>query len=233
MDPNENKQEQVMQTLQETTELRSKRTQVSTGTGVVILLTVAYLCFDLSFFARSYDASRIADEVQNEIPRLLQYEDTQKLMDDISSKVIPAYIDALKNKMSSSEDLYEEECLNVLEMLEQDVGPAVQKKITVELGNILIENESMIHSRYPDFTSEEMALIRTSLQSEITTQYKQRSNQEMSLLFGDISQNLKAMRNDAIYQELATQDSPHLERMLLTSSLELIIHEIDPDALTR
>ncbi len=233
MDPNGSIQEKIKQTLQETTELRNKRMQISSGTGVVILLMVAYLCFDLSFFARSYDASLIAVEVQNEIPRLLQCEATQKLMDDISNKVIPAYIDALKKRMAASEEQYEEECLNVLDMLEQEVGPAVQEKITAELGSILTETETMIRSEYPDFTSEELTQILTTLQSEIKTQYEERANKQMALLFGDISQSLEAMRNDAVYQELAAKDTPQLERLLLTSSLELMIHEIDPDALTR
>jgi hypothetical protein len=233
MAANEQTEETIRQTIDETEALRKKRSQIAAGTGMVILLAIAFLAIDLSLFAKNYDMEPVAEAIQKELPRLAESDEVQRMMKNVREQIIPTYIEALQEKMVQSKDLYHQECVGVLNTLEQEVGPAARDRVIAELTDIFSETEQLISAEYPDFTPQERTQILSALQTEIMEQYEERTAAQLTSMFGEISETLDSIKDDAVYQELATMDSATLERMLVTSSLELLIYEIDPNALNR
>lgn len=221
--------EKAVQILKETAQLRKTRAEISSGAGIIILLLIVYLAVDMTRFVKTYDANKVVREVGKEIPKMMASDPMQKLLSDVREKMLPKYLKEISQKMTAAEPRFEAECCAVLDNLAKEIGPAVQERVAAELARILQETEIMIRARHPDFKQEDIVMILTTLQKEIERQYTERLAEQLAGLFGDINKSLESIRADAGYKTLIREETQKLEKMLLTTSLELASYEIDPE----
>ena len=215
--------------LEETARMRRSRSTISSIAGITILLLIALFIFDSISFFKTYDTEQIVIEVQEALPQILSSDSMQKLVMDLREKVIPMYINELSQKMNKAEPRFEAECNSAIAIMASEITTAVSERIVEYLTKILEETETMVLEKHPNLTDEDMTLILITLQDEIQSQYAERFGQQMQLLFGDIDQTLQSVRNDEERTALLKTDTTQLEKMLLTTALELAIYEIDPE----
>lgn len=221
--------DKAIRTFEETAKLRKTRTEISSAAGVIILLLIAYLVIDMVRFVKTYNANKVVQEVSKELPKMWSSDPMQKLLRDVREKVIPKYLGEISTKMTAAEPRFEAESLAVLDSMASEIGSAVQARVTEEMAKILAEADAMIRTRHPDFRQEDIVIILDTLQKEIQRQYGEHLNEQLAYLFADINKSLESIRADAGYKILAKQETQKLEKMLLTTSLELASYEIDPE----
>lgn len=219
----------AVQTLKETARLRKTRAKISSGAGVIILLLIVYLAVDMVSFIKTYNASKVVQDLSKEIPKMMSSDPMQKLLNDVREKMLPKYVKEISEKMTAAEPKFQAECYAVLDNLANEIGPAVQERVAAELARILQETETKVRVRHPDLKQEDIAQILTTLQKEIERQYTDRLAEQLTYLFGDINKSLESIRADAGYKTMVRAETQKLEKMLLTTALELTSYEIDPE----
>lgn len=226
----ENETDQAIKILQETTRLRQLRARISSGAGVIILLLLIFLFADATFFVKHYNTTAVVDEIKAQAPRLMNSIQMKTLLTSIRKEILPKYVNELSRKLKLSQPVLEKECTAFLTSLSTDIGPVIQKRIVADLQGIMVETRVLLKKRHPDLTEEDIVSIMDTLVSEVEKQYTERITEQVTMMFNDINETFTDLRKTALYETLAKKDTADLERMLLTTSLELLIYEIDPDA---
>ncbi|NQY66595.1 MAG: hypothetical protein HRT72_02575 [Flavobacteriales bacterium] len=230
-DPGEgNEMNQVAQILQETATLRKTKSKISSISGVLILLLVVFLIVDIVQFIRTYDTEEVITEVKSALPQFMSSPVVKNLAHSIQTEVLPTYVDELSLKLKESQGLIELECYSMIENIRGEMGPALQKKIIGDLEEILVDTNLTLQGRYPGLNEAEIFHILYTLRTEVQKQYPERINAQVKAMFDGINSSLKSLKNTDSYKKLAEVDTAGLERMLLTTSLELMIYELDPNA---
>ncbi|MCU0857051.1 MAG: hypothetical protein MUC65_01430, partial [Pontiellaceae bacterium] len=109
-----------------------------------------------------------------------------------------------------------------------NIGPAIQKRIIADLKGVMVETQALLKEKHPQLTDAEILSILEIMQVEVQEQYMQRITDQVSMMFNDINATFGDLRKTGTYAALEKMDTADLERMLLTTSLELLIYEIDP-----
>jgi len=224
------KTEQIEQTLQEAARLRSIRSKVSSISGLIILFLIVFLVVDTFMFIKKYETARIVEEVKNDLPRLTESLPMKHLVYSLEKEILPLYIDELSTKLRNSQPLLEQECYEVINNMTEEIGPALQQKVLQDLNQMLKETEVVLKERYPDLTETEVTLMLNSLQSEIQKQYPERIKNQVDKMYEAVNEGLDSLRLTETYKDLSAKNTPELEQLFLTKSLELLIYELNPEA---
>lgn len=225
----ENETDQAVQLLQETARLRRLRARISSGAGLIILLLLVFLFADAASFIKHYNTAEVVEELKAQSPRLMNSIQMKNLMTSIRKEILPKYVNELSRKLKQSQPVLEKECTAFLTSLSTDIGPIIQKRIVADLNGIMVETQALLKERHPELTENDIADILDTLASEVERQYTERITEQVTLMFNDINETFVDLQKTDVYAQLAKKDTADLERMLLTTSLELLIYEIDPE----
>jgi hypothetical protein len=224
-----NETDQTVHLLQETAKLRKIRARISGATALIILLLLTLLFVDGYFFIKSYDKNKVIEALKAESPRVMNSLVMKNLTTSIRNEIIPKYVGEFSKKLKVSEPILRHEGMLFLGSISTNIGPAVQKKIVADLSGILLETKLLLKEKHPELTEADIASILETMQVEVEKQYTQRIQEQVCVMFQDINDKFSDLRKTATYATLEKRDTADLERMLLTTSLELLIYEIDPE----
>lgn len=222
--------EDALEIVKESARLRKRGTLITSLTVVAILIMVLFLVLDLNHFARTYDYNAVSKEIQSEIPQLLNSEEIQGILASFKEKVLPVYAKEIIAKFEESESLFAEEFYTIIDDLSTNLGPELHKRVSEELAAILEESTLLVRERYPDLTEDEIATILDTFQNAVEVQYLERLQRQMTILLGNMHETLNGLRDDPEYARLAAKSTEDVEKLFLTTALELMIYEIDPTA---
>jgi hypothetical protein len=137
-------------------------------------------------------------------------------------------VEEVSRKLRIAQPVLKKECSAFLTSLSTEIGPVIQKRIVADLQGILAETRALLKEKHPDLTEEDLTSILFALQSEVEKQYTERITSQVNQMFKDISEPFTELQKTELYSELEQKGTADLEKMLLTTSLELLIYEIDP-----
>lgn len=218
----------VIQVLEETTRLRRLRSRISGGAAFTILLLLIFLFADMISFVKSYDTAAVVEEMKEKAPRLMDSLQMKTLMNSIRKEILPKYVNELSRKLADAEPVLRSEGEALLSGISTNIGPAIQKKIVADLNGIMVETQALLKEKYPQLTDAEIRSILELMQVEVEKQYTERIAEQVSGMFGDLNKAFDDLKKTETYATLEKMDTADLEKMLLTTSLELLIYEIDP-----
>lgn len=222
--------EDALEIVKESARLRKRVSWITSLTVVVVLLMVLFLVLDLNYFARNFDVGAVSEEIQSEIPKLVNSAEVQDILASLKDEVLPLYANAIIEKFEESEPLFVEEFYLMMNGLSENLGEELHRRVSTELAKILVESTQQVRERYPDLTEDEIVMILDTFQSEVEAQYLDRLQRQMALLLGDLNNTLDGLKDDPEYARLASRSTEDIEKLFLTSALELMIYEIDPTA---
>jgi hypothetical protein len=222
--------EDALEIVKESARLRKRGTLITSLTVITILIMILFLVLDLSHFARNYDFGAVSKEIQSEIPQLVSSDEMQSLLASLKDKVLPVYANAIIAKFEESESLFAEEFYTMMDDLTANLGPELHKRVSTELAQILVESTQLVRERYPDLTEDEIAVILDTFRNAVEAQYLERLQRQMTLLLGGMHETLNSIQDDPEYTRLASKSTEDIEKLFLTTALELMIYEIDPAA---
>lgn len=222
-------QEITLQLLHETVELRKLRSRITSRVALAILALLTFLFVDGYLYLKSYDTVKVIEALQKESPRVMNSLVMKNLMASVRDEIIPKYIEEFSKKLKASEPIVKQEAMDLLSGISTNIGPALQQKIVKDLNGILVETKLLLHEKHPELTEKDLMVILEAMQVEVEKQYTQRIEDQVHAMFRDINDQFSDLRKTELYTDLNRKNTADLERMFLTTSLELLIYEIDPD----